>query len=115
MAAGILWIIFILILWGDLSEPGAREKCYALGNIPFLAGSIIPIMLLQFLTTIHISLPTVQMTTAFSIASFFLFLAVPALMYSPETLSEKKIELQRLRNYTEQARKIKEKLARGNQ
>ena len=51
----------------------------------------------------------ISISAAFSLASFFLFLAVLPLMYAPETLPEKKIELRRLRKYVEGARKVKEK------
>jgi len=53
----------------------------------------------------------IETVTAFSLASFFLFLAVLPLMYAPETLSEKKIREMELRSYTERAKKIKEKYA----
>ena len=102
VSGGILLIIFILVLWGDLSEPGVREKYYAIGNVPFLMKNIIPVILLT-------SLMKVEVTAAFSVASFFLFLAVPALMYAPETLPQKKIELRQLKGYIEQAKKVSEK------
>jgi F0F1-type ATP synthase membrane subunit b/b' len=51
------------------------------------------------------------LSTAFSLASFFLFLAVVPLMYAPETLSEKKIRDKELRDYLEKAKKTKEKYA----
>jgi len=50
-------------------------------------------------------------TSAFSLASFFLFLAVLPLLYAPETLPEKKIELRRLRKYVETAKKFQRKYA----
>jgi len=102
VSGGVLSIIFILVLWGDLSEPGVREKYYAIGNVPLLMKNIIPVILLTFLMK-------VEVTAAFSMASFFLFLAVPALMYAPETLPQKKIELRQLKGYIEQAKKVSEK------
>lgn len=106
-AGGILLTLFLLILWGDLSQPGSREKYYAMGSFPFLIRS--PISLL-FITLV-VSVPT---NAAFSLASFFLFLAVLPLMYAPETLSEKKIELRRLKGYIEQAKKFTEKYSPKN-
>jgi len=102
IAIGILWVNFIFILWGDMSQPGTREKYYVIGEIPF------------FLTDIMqtLSAPLVMLipaASAFSLASFFLFLAVFPLLYAPETLPEKKIELRRLRKYVEAAKKVKEK------
>jgi MFS family permease len=99
IAAGILWIIFIMILWGDLSTQHSREKYYVIGSIPFLATAAIPLSMVPLSSF----LPT---STAFSLASFFLFLAVLPLMYAPETLPQKKIELRRLRGYVDQAKKL---------
>lgn len=104
IAAGILWIIFIMILWGDLSSDDSREKYYVVGSIPFLATAAIPPSLLP----ISNLLPA---TTALSLASFFLFLAVLPLMYAPETLPHKKIELLRLRGYVEKAKKLASRYA----
>lgn len=99
VAAGILWIVFIMILWGDLSSQGSREKYYVIGSLPFLATAAIPLSLMPLSRLL-------QATTAFSLASFFLFLAVLPLMYAPETLPQKKIELQRLKGYLAQAKKL---------
>jgi len=103
VSAGILWVVFILTLWGDLSPKGASEKYYAVGNIPFfITWGVLQLFSAHYLTLI----PTYA---AFSFASFFLFLAVLPLLYAPETLPERKIELGRLRGYMEKARKVKEK------
>jgi len=103
VAWGIFYLTFVLILWGDLSQAGSREKYYALGSIPFFISYIIP----QFVTVSFIE--DFTLSTAFSLAAFFLFLAVLPLIYAPETLPEKKIELRRLRSFAEDARKAKEK------
>jgi len=103
-AWGILLTIFLLTLWGDLSKASSREKYYAIGIFPFLARNIIPFALVTFIETI-------EANAAFSLAAFFLFLAVLPLMYAPETLPEKKIELRRLRNYVERAKKLAGKQA----
>jgi len=102
IATGILWITFILILWGDLSPQGVREKYYVIGSIPFFATALIPLSLVPISSLFPAS-------AAFSLASFFLFLAVLPLMYAPETLPEKKIELRRLKGYIGQAKKISDK------
>ncbi len=101
-AAGILWVTCILILWGDLSQSGTREKYYVIGNIPLFLTYLVPIFLSPYITLIPLN-------ATFSIASFFLFLAVLPLMYAPETLPEKKIRLRQLRSYAEGAKKLKEK------
>ncbi len=99
IAAGILWIIFIMILWGDLSTQQSREKYYVIGSIPFLATAAVPLSMIPLASFL-------QANTAFSLASFFLFLAVLPLMYAPETLPQKKMELRRLRGYVDQAKKL---------
>ncbi len=50
-------------------------------------------------------------TTAFSLASFFLFVAVLPLMYANETLSEKRVKEMELKSYLEKAKKVKDKYA----
>ena len=102
-AWGIFAVIFILILWGDLSQPGTRKEYYIIGSIPFFLSSIIPSLLAPSFIEL------IPPYAAFSLASFFLFVAVLPLMYAPETLPERKIELRRLRKYVEKAKKVKEK------
>jgi len=108
VAAGILWVLFILIVWGDLAQQNPSEKYYMVGNIPFLITDV----LFLLLTALSGAVPAYA---AFSLASFFLFLAVLPLMYAPETLPEKKIELRRLRGYIEQAKKVREKYLGKNE
>jgi len=101
IAWGIFLAIFVLVLWGDLSYSGAREKYYVIGSIPFFFADFI-----GFLFTPFVAVPP---SAAFSVASLFLFLAVLPLMYAPETLPEKKIRLRQLRKYMAAAKKVKEK------
>jgi MFS family permease len=105
-AWGILVLTFFLILWGDLSQPGTGEKYYLMGTIPFFLGFIVP----RFFeaSSILVNLEG-RVTTAFSVASFFLFVAVIPLWFAPETLPEKKIELRRLRSFADDAKKMREK------
>jgi len=106
MADGVAWgifaVAFLLIVWGDLSQNAVREKYYLLGILPYLLSDVVQLLLIPYVRE-------VQYYTAFSLASFFLFLAVLPLMYAPETVPEKKIELRRLRGYIEQAKKAREK------
>ncbi len=102
IAAGVLWVTFVLILWGDLSQNGTREKYYAIGESPYFLTFVI-----QFLSVPYVTL--IPAYAVFSLASFFLFVAVLPLVYAPETLPEKKIELRRIRKYLEKAKKAKEK------
>jgi len=108
IAAGILWVTFMLILWGDLSQPTNKEKYYAIGNFPLFARNMIPLLLFSFVKFVP------NANAAFSFASFFLFIAVLPLMYAPETLPEKKIEIRRLKSYVEKAKKITQKYTRKN-
>ena len=101
ISAGLIWVLFVMVLWGDLSQSGAREKYYAIGTIPFFLTNII-----QLFSAEYVTLPP---ESAFSLAAFFLFLAVLPLLYAPETLPERKIELRRLRKYLDSAKKIGEK------
>jgi MFS family permease len=107
VSTGILVATFILLLWGDLSEFGSREKYYAIGISPFFLTSIFQLFSGKYLMEI-------PNTSAFSLAAFFLFLAVLPLLYAPETLPEKKMELRRLRKFAEEAKKAKEKYERKN-
>jgi hypothetical protein len=103
---GVTWgmfsVVFFMVLWGDLAGNMKREKYYVVGGLPYLLGSFLSI-LIQPLAKF------VSVTTAFSLASFFLFLAVLPLMYAPETLPEKKLKERELKGYIEKAKKIKEK------
>jgi MFS family permease len=105
-SAGMLWVAFILILWADLSQQGGREKYYAIGGIPYFAAPLIRLLLAPFVY--------IPAYAAFSLASFFLFLAVIPLMYAPETLPEKKLEARKLKQYIEEAKKLKEKHVKRN-
>jgi len=103
IAWGIFVIMFVLILWGDLSSLSAHygEKYYAIGSFPFFFADFI-----GFFFAPYVNIPAMA---TFSIASFFLFLAVVPLMYAPETLPEKLIRRRELRSYVEKAKKLKEK------
>jgi len=103
---GITWglfaSVFFMALWGDLGENHEKEKYYALGGLPYLLAGFLPILIKPYASDI----PAV---TAFSLASFFLFLAVIPLMYAPETLPEKRIRERELKQYIEKAKRIREK------
>jgi len=100
-AWGIIFACFTLILWGDLSQNGDKEKYYTIGNMPFFLTDLLRLPSFPFAY-----LPP---TTSFSLASLFLFVAVLPLMFAPETLPEKKLRERELKKYIEKAKKIKEK------
>ncbi len=98
VAWGLLYVTFILVVWGDISEGKTREKYYLLGGMPFLLSNLISVLVKPFVEVIPI-------TASFSLASFFLFLAILPLLYAPETLPEKVMKNRELKNYIEKAQK----------
>lgn len=104
IAFGLIYAMFVLTLWGDLSQPNEREKYYAIGTIPFFIAGILELIARPYVALI-------PPEAAFSLAAFFLFLAILPLLYAPETLPEKKIQERELRQYVEKAQKVKKKYA----
>jgi hypothetical protein len=99
---GLLFSVFFMAIWGDLGENYEKDKYYALGGLPFLLAGFLPTIISPFASDIHPA-------AAFSLASFFLFLAVLPLMYAPETLPEKTIKDREIKTYLEKAQKEAEK------
>jgi MFS family permease len=108
VSTGILWVTFLLIIWGDLSQHSSREMYYAIGGIPFFFSMLIQ----EYLVAVPDLIKNITEISAFSVAAFFLFLAVLPLLYAPETLPEKKMELRRLRKFADEAVKAREKYER---
>ncbi len=102
-AWGILDVILLLTIWGDLAYGGPSEKYYALGGLPYLLSSFLRITLGSYIAE------TIPAYAIFSFTAFFLFLALIPLMYAPETLPEKKIKDREIKDYVEKAKKIKGK------
>ena len=102
IAWGIFYVSFIVVIWGDLAHSPDKERYYIIGNIPFFSAGIIGIILSPIVEGI-------QDVAAFSLASFFLFIAILPLIYVPETLPEKKIKERQLKKYVEEAKKVAEK------
>ena len=99
---GLLFSVFFMSLWGDLGQYHIKEKYYVLGGLPYLLANFLYILIKPYALEI-------DQTAAFTFASFFLFLAILPLVYAPETLPEKKIKERELKNYLENAQKIREK------
>ncbi|MEM3752782.1 MAG: hypothetical protein QXM65_07555 [Candidatus Bathyarchaeia archaeon] len=106
IAWGMFASVFFMVLWGDISGNYQKEKYYTLGGLPYLLA-----MFLSELFKPYVGL--MPLVTAFSLASFFLFLAVVPLVYAPETLPEKAIKERELRGYIEKAKRIREKFTKG--
>jgi MFS family permease len=102
VAWGFLSVTFIFVLWGDLSDGKKRETYYLVGSLPFLFSGLIQMVVQPFAKSISI-------TSSFSLASFFLFLAIIPLLYAPETLPEKSMKDRELKNYLETAQKFAQK------
>ena len=103
VAWGFFYTLFFFTLWGDLAGDLPSEKYYALGGIPYPLSYLLRILVENWIIKI------ISVYTIFSLASFFLFLAVIPLMYAPETLPEKLIRQRELKKYVEKAKKIREK------
>jgi hypothetical protein len=106
IAWGIFVVLFFLTLWGDLSDNLLKDKFYLLGGLPFLLSWFVQLIIEPYITSISIY-------AAFSLASFFLFLAVVPLMFAPETLPEKMLRERELRSYIERAKRVREKFTKG--
>lgn len=102
ISTGIFFLAFFLVIWGELAAERPKEKYFLLGGMPYLILSYLGIALQPFIKPIPVS-------SAFSLAALFLFLATLPLMYAPETLPEKQIKDRELRQYVEKAKKTKEK------
>ena len=103
IAWGMLYVVFVVTLWGDLSKGLASDKYYALGVLPFFASKFIELVIGNGIANM------VPSTAIFSFTAFFLFLAVLPIVYAPETLSEKLMKDRELKNYLEKAQKVAQK------
>jgi MFS family permease len=102
MVWGMFAAVFFMAVWGDLAERRRKERYYLIGGLPYLMAGYLSVLIRPFLASILV-------TSAFSLASFFLFLAVLPLLYARETLPEKTMKDKELRSYVEKAKKTKEK------
>jgi MFS family permease len=104
ISVGIFALAFFILIWGELAADKSKEKYFLLGAMPYLILSYLGMALQPYMQFIPV-------TSAFSLAAFFLFLAILPLMYAPETLPEKQIKDRELRQYVEKAKQTKEKYA----
>jgi len=105
---GLLFSVFLTVIWGDLGEGFEKEKFYALGGVPFLIASFLSVLIEPYAKSIPLA-------TAFTIASFFLFVAVIPLMYATETLPEKSMKDRELKDYLAKAQKFAQKATEKKQ
>jgi MFS family permease len=98
VAWGMLLVIFVATVWGDLSHNRPSDKYYAAGVFPFFVSSFLPLVVADQITAV------IPAYAIFSFTAFFLFLAVLPLVYAPETLPEKTIKDRELKNYIKKAK-----------
>jgi hypothetical protein len=103
MTWGILIVIFVLSIWGDLSHSAPSDKYYAIGVLPFFISKFLEIAIGKYISI------NILPNTLFSFIAFFLFLAVLPLVYAPETLPEKVMKDRDLKSYVENAKKKAQK------
>jgi len=106
---GILVILFLITIWGELNPIAYTDKYYALGALPFFFS--------QFLSNTfpnYISFG-ISSYALFSFIAFFLFIAVLPLVYAPETLPEKIMKDRDLKSYIAKATEKAQKEANKSQ
>ena len=100
IAWGLLLVLFVTTVWGDLSYEASSDKYYAMGVFPFFVSRFLPLAIPDEIVA------NITATTIFSFTAFFLFLAVLPLIYAPETLPEKVMKERELKIYLEKAQEI---------
>lgn len=103
VAFGIFTVAFIFVVWGDMSNGERGDKFYALGTITIPTAVMLSIFISPWLKMIDAS-------SAFSLASFFIFLAILPIFFAPELLPERVLRKRELRKYVE---KVKKAVGRG--
>ncbi len=101
-ALGLLWMMFTIVIWGEIAVHSIG-KYYAVGEIPYFLAGVVSPLFRPYAKGISIG-------SSFSVAVFFLFIAVIFLLYVPETLPEKKIQERQIQTYTQEAIKLKQKV-----
>lgn len=103
IAIGLLSVVFTIVLWGEVATSDI-EKNYAIGEAPLFLTQIVYLLVTPYVGSIS------GTSSVFSLAAFFLFIAVIPLLYARETLPKKKIEEHQLKIYTEEALKMRQKI-----
>jgi MFS family permease len=99
IAFGILTVSFIFVVWGDMTEEGQGDKIYALGLAPIPIAVGLSTLIGGWLTGLGVG-------SAFTLATFFIFLAIPLILFAPELLPEKIIKKEDFKKYAEKVKKI---------
>jgi Sec-independent protein translocase protein TatA len=96
---GILSVLFVVCIWGELNPNSPSDKYYAIGVIPFFISESLSLVFTNYLSY------NISTYAIFSLSAFFLFIAVLPLIYAPETLPEKIKNDRDLKSYVEKAMK----------
>ena len=102
-AWGLLYVLFVIVIWGELDNNAPSDKFYAVGVLPFFISKFLQLVMGGFVST------DISPYALFSFIAFFLFIAILPLVYAPETLPEKNMKDRELRRYIEKAKKIAQK------
>ncbi len=110
IAWGMIYVIFVISIWGDLSFESASGKYYAIGILPFFISKYLQLILGGRVAA------SITPYALFSFIAFFLFVAVLPLVYAPETLSDRVMKAKDLQSYVKKAldRAEKDKGKSGN-
>jgi len=100
VAWAMLFVTFVVCIWGDLSHDAPSERHYAVGVLPFFVSKW-----LQYTIGGDIA-RAILPTSLFSFIAFFLFIAILPLVYAPETLPEKVLKDRELKTYLQKAQEI---------
>jgi MFS family permease len=103
IAWGMLTVMFLLVIWGDVCKPANRAIWIALSLSSTMITTPLKLIVPHIFAIYKIS------TDVFPIASLFLFIAVVIIQYLPETLPDKIIQKKELDDYINMAKKVKEK------
>lgn len=103
VADGIAWGIFSVafgpVVWGDMADHQQSEKFYGLGSISTPLALVFAVSTSSWFIALNVG-------NVFSLASFFLFLAVIPIFFAPELLPEKVTKERELKKYMEEVKKI---------
>jgi hypothetical protein len=82
-----------------MTEEGQGDKIYALGLAPIPIAVGLSTLVGGWLTRLGVG-------SAFTLATFFIFLAIPLILFAPELLPEKIIKKEDFKKYAEKVKKI---------
>ena len=94
---GILLVLFVVCIWGELNPTSSSDKYYAIGVLPYFISEFLSLIFSNYISI------AISPYALFSFIAFFMFIAVLPLLYAPETLPEKIMRDRNLKSYVEKA------------